>query len=142
MFTVITVSMGMPTTGMATGTNPRTGTRTARAARPTGPPRRPPGPKRPRSYPMRKVASCDLPPHPAMSATHTSSQRSRLEAFRATTAVDLHCHCLPGLDDGPVGMEDSIALCRALVADGTTVAVATPHQLGKYDLSNTGPAIR
>lgn len=55
--------------------------------------------------------------------------------------VDMHCHCLPGLDDGPQTMADSLALCRALVADGITTVVATPHQLGRYDGRNTSSDI-
>ena len=69
-------------------------------------------------------------------------QRDRLVRFDAAQCVDIHCHCLPGLDDGPVTTEDAVALCRALVADGITTAVATPHQLGRYDLSNGAADVR
>ncbi|MDD5459548.1 MAG: hypothetical protein PHF37_09175 [Phycisphaerae bacterium] len=55
--------------------------------------------------------------------------------------VDIHCHCLAGIDDGPCTYEDSLALCRALVEDGISVAIATPHQLGRYD-DNTSERIR
>jgi len=48
--------------------------------------------------------------------------------------VDIHCHCLPGLDDGPATIAQAVALGRALVADGVAVAVGTPHQLGRYDV--------
>jgi protein-tyrosine phosphatase len=41
--------------------------------------------------------------------------------------VDVHVHLLPGIDDGPASMEESVALARALAADGIEVAVATPH---------------
>ncbi|MEA2193139.1 MAG: protein-tyrosine phosphatase, partial [Solirubrobacteraceae bacterium] len=41
--------------------------------------------------------------------------------------IDLHCHILPGIDDGPQTMEDSLALARAAAAGGTTTIVATPH---------------
>lgn len=41
--------------------------------------------------------------------------------------IDLHCHLLPGIDDGPPTMEDTIALAQAAVASGTTTIVATPH---------------
>ncbi|MGP0047435.1 MAG: tyrosine-protein phosphatase [Solirubrobacteraceae bacterium] len=41
--------------------------------------------------------------------------------------IDLHCHVLPGLDDGPATLEDSLALCRAARAGGTRTLVATPH---------------
>jgi protein-tyrosine phosphatase len=43
--------------------------------------------------------------------------------------IDLHFHCLPGVDDGPDGWEEAVALCRAAAADGTTTVVATPHVL-------------
>jgi protein-tyrosine phosphatase len=41
--------------------------------------------------------------------------------------IDLHCHVLPGIDDGPETMDDSLALCRLAVAAGTQTIVATPH---------------
>jgi protein-tyrosine phosphatase len=41
--------------------------------------------------------------------------------------IDLHCHVIPGVDDGPVTVEDSLALCRAALAAGTTQIIATPH---------------
>ena len=41
--------------------------------------------------------------------------------------IDLHCHILPGLDDGPYRMEQSIEMARAAYMDGTHVIVATPH---------------
>lgn len=50
--------------------------------------------------------------------------------------VDIHCHCLAGIDDGPAVMPDALALCRALSDDGITTVVATPHQLGRYDMDN------
>lgn len=56
--------------------------------------------------------------------------------------VDIHCHCLPALDDGPQTTAGWLALCRALVADDVTVAVATPHQLGRYDGRNSPAEIR
>lgn len=56
--------------------------------------------------------------------------------------VDIHCHCLPGIDDGPATMSESLALCRALVAEGDTAIVATPHQLGRYSGCNEAIQIR
>src|SRR4051812_47655867 len=41
--------------------------------------------------------------------------------------ADIHFHLLPGVDDGPSTMDESVALAAAAVADGTTVVVATPH---------------
>jgi protein-tyrosine phosphatase len=43
--------------------------------------------------------------------------------------IDLHFHCLPGIDDGPASWDDAVALCRAAAAEGTTTIVATPHVL-------------
>lgn len=56
--------------------------------------------------------------------------------------TDVHCHCLPGLDDGPADLPESLALCRALVADGVRTVVATPHQLGRYEGRNGGSQVR
>lgn len=41
--------------------------------------------------------------------------------------VDLHAHVLPGVDDGPATLEDTLALARVAVAAGTDRIVATPH---------------
>jgi protein-tyrosine phosphatase len=41
--------------------------------------------------------------------------------------IDLHCHILPALDDGPRDMASALDLARAAVADATEAMVATPH---------------
>jgi protein-tyrosine phosphatase len=41
--------------------------------------------------------------------------------------IDLHAHILPGIDDGPQSLEDSLEMARLAVADGITTLVATPH---------------
>lgn len=41
--------------------------------------------------------------------------------------TDLHAHVLPGVDDGPATLEDTLALARTAVAAGTGRIVATPH---------------
>ena len=46
--------------------------------------------------------------------------------------IDLHCHILPGIDDGPQTMEDSLAIAKAAVAAGTRTIVATPHVSWEY----------
>lgn len=56
--------------------------------------------------------------------------------------VDIHCHCLAGMDDGPTDQRESLALCEALAADHIDTVVATPHQLGRYDGSNESPEVR
>lgn len=42
-------------------------------------------------------------------------------------AADLHFHLLPGVDDGPAEMSDTLELAAAAVTDGTATVVATPH---------------
>lgn len=46
--------------------------------------------------------------------------------------IDLHCHVLPGIDDGPETIASSVALARAAAAAGTHVLVATPHVSWRY----------
>ena len=41
--------------------------------------------------------------------------------------IDIHCHILPGLDDGPSTMDKAVAMALAAVSSGTTRIVATPH---------------
>ncbi|MEN1727271.1 MAG: CpsB/CapC family capsule biosynthesis tyrosine phosphatase [Pseudomonadota bacterium] len=43
--------------------------------------------------------------------------------------ADLHCHLLPGIDDGAKHMEQSLAMARLAVADGIRSVVVTPHHL-------------
>jgi protein-tyrosine phosphatase len=70
------------------------------------------------------------------------AQQNRLRQFNASESVDVHCHCLPGLDDGPPSMAEALKLCQAFVEDGLTTVIATPHQLGKYEGRNWAPQIR
>jgi protein-tyrosine phosphatase len=46
--------------------------------------------------------------------------------------VDLHCHILPGLDDGAKSIEDSLAMAEDAISDGITHVVATPHANSNY----------
>lgn len=41
--------------------------------------------------------------------------------------IDIHCHILPGIDDGAATIEDSLAMARAAVKEGITTIIATPH---------------
>ncbi len=47
--------------------------------------------------------------------------------------IDLHCHVLPGIDDGPKTIEGSLELARAAAAAGIDTLVATPHVAASYD---------
>lgn len=42
-------------------------------------------------------------------------------------AVDLHCHLLPGLDDGARDLGDAVAMVQQGEADGIGAICATPH---------------
>jgi protein-tyrosine phosphatase len=55
--------------------------------------------------------------------------------------IDLHCHILPGIDDGAPDLPTALEMARTSVADGITVVACTPHILpGLYH--NCGPQIR
>ncbi|HEY7074176.1 MAG TPA: CpsB/CapC family capsule biosynthesis tyrosine phosphatase [Solirubrobacteraceae bacterium] len=41
--------------------------------------------------------------------------------------IDLHCHILPGVDDGALDLADSLAMARQAAADGIAAVCATPH---------------
>jgi protein-tyrosine phosphatase len=41
--------------------------------------------------------------------------------------IDLHCHMLPGIDDGAQDLEMALAMARIAVADGITLSACTPH---------------
>jgi protein-tyrosine phosphatase len=41
--------------------------------------------------------------------------------------IDIHCHILPGIDDGPDDIEESLEMARIASHDGITKIVATPH---------------
>jgi protein-tyrosine phosphatase len=55
--------------------------------------------------------------------------------------VDIHCHILPGIDDGAKHWDDALAMARLAADDGTTTIVATPHQLGSWS-KNRGDEVR
>jgi protein-tyrosine phosphatase len=53
--------------------------------------------------------------------------------------IDLHCHVLPGIDDGPATIEESVAVARVAAEQGTRTIVATPHVNLRYP--NRAPGI-
>ena len=46
--------------------------------------------------------------------------------------IDIHCHPLPGVDDGARSFEVAVSMCRIAAADGVTHLVATPHNNYTY----------
>lgn len=61
----------------------------------------------------------------------------------STTAAvtDIHCHLLPGIDDGAKSWEESLKMAQQAVAEGITTSIVTPHQLGANS-HNRGESIR
>jgi len=44
--------------------------------------------------------------------------------------IDIHCHILPGLDDGPQTLETATSMAEAAAGDGIKTVIATPHTDG------------
>jgi protein-tyrosine phosphatase len=61
-----------------------------------------------------------------------------------TATTDIHFHLLPGVDDGPATLEDSLELAAAAVRDGSRTVVATPHVRGDFltDVSDLADRVR
>ena len=55
--------------------------------------------------------------------------------------VDIHCHLLPGIDDGSTDWETTLGMAQMAVADGMQLMIVTPHQLGNF-AHNRGDDIR
>ena len=56
-----------------------------------------------------------------------SSQSVMPMVTRDNGMVDLHCHMLPGIDDGAPDLDVALAMARCAVADGIVVTACTPH---------------
>src|SRR6202790_5547594 len=61
--------------------------------------------------------------------------RSGIFTGSRVAMVDIHCHILPGLDDGADTLETSIQMAESAIAEGFTHVVGTPHanSLYKFD---------
>jgi protein-tyrosine phosphatase len=46
--------------------------------------------------------------------------------------VDVHCHILPGLDDGAADVKESLAMAQSAISDGITHVAATPHSSTEF----------
>lgn len=55
-------------------------------------------------------------------------------AFAPGPLIDLHCHILPGVDDGALDVRDSAGMARQAAADGIEAICATPHIRHDHDV--------
>jgi protein-tyrosine phosphatase len=66
--------------------------------------------------------------------TQSKSEQSILPPF-----LDIHAHFLPGVDDGPTSLQETIRMLRLAHLHGTRGIVATPHMFfelfGNYDVA-------
>jgi protein-tyrosine phosphatase len=70
-----------------------------------------------------------------------SQSKTAPDGPSAPPFVDIHCHMLPGIDDGAANWRESLAMGRMAAADGFQTVIVTPHQLGNFS-QNTGDDIR
>lgn len=56
--------------------------------------------------------------------------------------IDLHCHILPGIDDGAKNLEESLAMAKMAVEQGITHIACTPHHLSRKYNNNWDDVIR
>lgn len=53
--------------------------------------------------------------------------------------IDIHHHCLHGVDDGPRTLDEAVELCRMAAEEGIETIVATPHVLrGRWPVFSPG----
>lgn len=53
--------------------------------------------------------------------------------------IDLHCHMLPGIDDGAKDLDVALAMARIAAADGIRIVACTPHVYpGVYENDTRG----
>lgn len=50
--------------------------------------------------------------------------------------IDIHCHILPRLDDGPAKMEETLEMCRLACDGGVSAIIATPHMFNGMFYTN------
>ena len=79
---------------------------------------------------------------PSSSRAHLRQWFEVVQRVSAATApaeqppllTDLHCHLLPGVDDGPATIDDALGMARQAAADGIAVVCATPHIRHDHDV--------
>ena len=72
----------------------------------------------------------------------SNTQNYRFKVNTVEGFTDIHCHCLPNLDDGPSTVSEAFKLCQVLATEGIGNVVATPHQIGRFEGLNVAADIR
>lgn len=52
--------------------------------------------------------------------------------------IDLHCHILPGIDDGAKTSEDTLKMLKSAISEGITAITASPHHNPEYNNERLG----
>lgn len=56
--------------------------------------------------------------------------------------IDIHCHILPGVDDGPETIEESLIMAKEAVNEGIKIIIATPHHMNNKYENNKGKILK
>jgi protein-tyrosine phosphatase len=72
--------------------------------------------------------------HFAVKAFHRRDRKRSQEkdTKESPYVIDIHCHILPEVDDGPKSWEIAEGMCRIAAKDGISHMVATPHANDRY----------
>lgn len=68
-------------------------------------------------------------------------QDHRLTRLGSDHCIDVHSHCLPGQDDGPQDMQDTLCLCHVLVSPFTDLPLAKSVATGAHDTATVVPPV-
>jgi protein-tyrosine phosphatase len=55
--------------------------------------------------------------------------------------IDIHCHILPGLDDGPSTIEESLKMAKMYASQGVHHVIATPHFINGTAWANSAKIV-
>ena len=74
-------------------------------------------------------------PSPSSAASGPADYRPKTNP--SSRLLDLHCHILPGLDDGARDLDDALGMAGQARTDGITAVCATPHIRHDHDVRIT-----
>ncbi len=79
------------------------------------------------------VVPCACAPAPERGVA-LAGARCLMATLTGPAVIDLHCHILPGVDDGALDLDDSLGMGRQAAADGIETICATPHIRHDHDV--------